>query len=432
MTVPYDFFQFLAKEPLTSRLAESLFNLHAQPPLLNLGLGLALKLERATGWAPERTLLALHLALGVVATLALVALLVRLGVHPWLRRLVMVLVLLDPAFYIFLLLFFYSFHELVLLLLAAVAVQRFLAARQVRFYAAACACLVTLTYTRSLFHFAWTLAILAALALAARPEGLRRPVLGLLAASALLVLAWPVKNLLRFDFFGSSSWQGYNLSQGLIREYPPIWAAFVLKDAPGQAEARERLAQTVPERFRSIPVLAAATKESGSPNWNHYSIILLSRGLEGPVLRRLRENPGLLLAKAAANYRQAVIDPARDPFLHSLEEQAPNPLAWIWLRTHEQGAYLYFGKDPQTGPLPGFAWLLPPALALVLVQIVRRRRSDPAGAGTAAFLLGAILWVLAMVLFVDGREGNRMRFSTQPLLLVSVAWALTRSPRSES
>lgn len=432
MTVPYDFFQFLAKEPLRSRLGESLLNLHSQPPLLNLLLGLALKLERATGWTPERSLLVFHLALGGVATVALWMLLVRLGVNPWLRRLVMILVLLDPAFYIFLLLFFYSFHELVLLLLAAVAVQRFLFTRQVRFYAAACACLVTLTYTRTLFHFVWTLAVLAALALAARPEDFRRPVLGLLAASALLLLAWPAKNLLSFGFFGYSSWQGYNLSQGLVHEYPPIWAAFVIEDKPGREEAREALATTVPERFRSIPVLAEATKESGAPNWNHYSMILLSRGLERPVLRRLREHPSLLLAKAARNYRQAVIDPVRDPFLHTLEEQAPNPLAWIWLRVHEQGVYLYFGKDPQTGPLPGYAWLLPPALIFVAVQVVRRRRSDPAGAGTAALLLCAVVWVLAMVLFVDGREGNRMRFSTQPLLLAAVAWSLTRSPRSET
>jgi hypothetical protein len=63
------------------------------------------------------------------------------------------------------------------------------------------------------------------------------------------------------------------------------------------------------------------------------------------------------------------------------------------------------------------------------VQIVRRRKTYPVGAGTAAFLLFAVLWVLAMVLLVEGSEGNRIRFSTQPLLLVAVAWSLTR--RSE-
>jgi hypothetical protein len=426
MEIPYQFFQFLAREPLATRLGESLFNLHGQPPLLNLLLGLALKLERATGWAPERTLLALHLALGAAVAVALGTLLVRLGVSRWLRRLVLVLVLLSPAFYIFLFRYFYSFHELVLLVLAAVAVERFLASRRARYYAAVCACLVTLTYTRALFHFGWTLAVLLALALAVRPAGSGRPVFAALAASAVLLLAWPVKNQLRFGVFGYSSWQGYNLSQGLIRTYPPIWSAFALGEMAGQEEARATLARTVPERFRSIPVLADAMKAPGSPNWNHYSIIPLSRGLGRSVLRRLREHPELLLAKAARNYRQAVIDPSRDPFYRRLEEQAPTPLAWIWLRLHEQAAYLYFGDDPQRGPPPGFAYLLPPALGLVAVQILRRRKTDPAGAGTAAFLLFSVVWVLAMVLVVEGSEGNRIRFSTQPLLLVAVAWSLTR------
>jgi hypothetical protein len=429
MEVPYQFFQFLAKEPLTSRLAESLFNLHGQPPLLNLLLGLALKLERAMGWPPERSLLALHLALGAVVAMALGALLVRLGVSRWLRRLVLALVLLSPAFYIFLFRYFYSFHELVLLVLAAAAVERFLATRRTRYYFAVCALLVTLTYTRALFHFGWTFAVLLALALAVRREPARSPVLAALAASAVLLLAWPVKNHLRFGVFGYSSWQGYNVSQGFIRTYPPIWKAFALGEMAGQEEARATLARTVPERFRSIPVLAEAMKAPGSPNWNHYSIIPLSRDMGRLVLGRLREHPELLVAKAARNYRQAVIDPGRDPFYKRLEEQAPTPLAWIWLRLHEQAAYLYFGEDPQSGPLPGFAYLLPPALALVGVQIVRRRKTYPVGAGTAAFLLFAVLWVLAMVLLVEGSEGNRIRFSTQPLLLVAVAWSLTR--RSE-
>src|SRR4051794_628475 len=103
MQVSYEYFQLLAREPLTTRLAESLFNLHAQPPLLNLLLGLALKLERATGLAPERSLLALHLALGAAATVGLHLLLVRLGVTPWLRRMVLAVILLDPAFYSFVL-----------------------------------------------------------------------------------------------------------------------------------------------------------------------------------------------------------------------------------------------------------------------------------------------------------------------------------------
>jgi len=429
MQVSYELFQLLAREPLTARLGESLFNLHAQPPLLNLLLGLALKLERATGCPPERSLLALQLALGAVATVALYVLLMRLGVSPWLRRAVLVLVLLDPALYSFVLDFFYPLHELVLLILAGVAVERFLATRRPGCYAAACACLVALTYTRALFHVVWTLAVLLALALAVRP---RRPVLGILAVSALLVLAWPVKNLVRFGVFGFSSWQGYNLSQGLVDRYPPIWDAFVFGSLPGQERARELLARGVPERFRAIPVLAEPTKAPGVPNWNHVAIIPLSRRLEELVLARLREHPGLLIAKAKENYRQAIIDPARNPWAAPLDWRARTRLAWIWLRVYESTVFLYSGDDPQQGRLPGFAWVLPPALLLAVVQTLRRRKADPAGAGTVGFLLAAVLWVLAMVLLVDGREGNRIRFSTQPLLYVAVAWSFSRTAANSS
>src|SRR5438105_5510346 len=136
MQVSYEYFQLLAREPLTTRLAESLFNLHAHPPLLNLLLGLALKLERATGLAPERSLLAFHLALGGAITAGLYILLVRLAVAPWLRRLVLAVVLLDPAFYSFVLDFFYPLHELFLLTCAALAVERFLVTRRPGFYVA--------------------------------------------------------------------------------------------------------------------------------------------------------------------------------------------------------------------------------------------------------------------------------------------------------
>ena len=42
VTVPWDYFQFLPQRELIDNLAESLYSLHAQPPLMNLELGLSL------------------------------------------------------------------------------------------------------------------------------------------------------------------------------------------------------------------------------------------------------------------------------------------------------------------------------------------------------------------------------------------------------
>lgn len=64
MVVPSALLQLLAQEHLRERLLEPLLYLHSQPPLFNLLLGLALKLEQAVALPAATTLLALHLAFG--------------------------------------------------------------------------------------------------------------------------------------------------------------------------------------------------------------------------------------------------------------------------------------------------------------------------------------------------------------------------------
>jgi|CXWL01.1.fsa_nt_gi hypothetical protein len=425
MEVHQEYWQLLASGPLTDRLAESLANLHGQPPLLNLVYGLALKLERGSGCPVAASLGLLQIATGAVAILALRALLLGLAVARWLRRLVLALVVLDPALYQFVLDFFYPIYELALLALAAVAVHRYLVTRRAQAFAAACALLTALALTRALFHFAWVLVVLIALALGSqRPRAART--LATLAVAGVALLAWPVKNYLRFGFFGMSSWQGYNLSQGFVGSYPPIWVAFVDGSLANQEAARQAITAQVPERWRTIPVLSDVLKSPGVPNWNHVTIISLARDLERRVLAHIWEHPSILAAKAIRNYRQATIFPGRHPWAAELDWRAHTPLAQRWLELYEQAVFLYAGDNPQEGPLPGFAWILPVALTVVGAQIIRRWRREPAASRTAAYLLAAVLWVLLMILLVDGREGGRMRFSSQPLLYVALAWSLGR------
>ena len=52
LAIPYHYYQLLSADHLSERLLESLLYLHAQPPLLNLALGVALKTSRWLGIAP--------------------------------------------------------------------------------------------------------------------------------------------------------------------------------------------------------------------------------------------------------------------------------------------------------------------------------------------------------------------------------------------
>ena len=75
-----DFWQFVEPDLLRTRLLESLYYLHSQPPLFNLALGVGLKV-----FGSEFGLAAhvVYIVLGVTWTFALFVLLVKVGVPRW-------------------------------------------------------------------------------------------------------------------------------------------------------------------------------------------------------------------------------------------------------------------------------------------------------------------------------------------------------------
>ena len=399
MWVPWDFVNLLPRQLLAGRLAESLWNLHSQPPLLNLLLGGALALERAGGAAVETSLFALQALIGGVVVAATACLLLRLRLRPWLRAAVMALLLLDPGFYLYITLFFTPLYELLWLSLAALAAHRFAGRPGAWTFAGCCAPVAALAYSRALFHPLWALAALAALVAVAAGAGptvtpaARRRIAGVLALTAALLAAWPLKNALRFGVWGCSSWQGFNLSRGLGIAPPPEWALFSWERLPGADAARAGALALVPERFRGIPALTLPTKDDGSPNWNHYAMIGLSAELGRRALAVIAHQPRRVAVKALHNYFSFCRSPVKADGAAALRR-------------------LLF-----TACFPLFC-------AAAAWRIWRLRAADRPAAIALAFQLGAVLWVLAMALFVDGEEAQRLRFSTQLALWIGAAAAL--------
>jgi hypothetical protein len=425
MAVPYFYFQLLSRELLSQRLGESLWNLHAQPPVVDLLLGAALKLARTTGAPVETLLLVLHAVLGGVIVLATLSLLRRLGLRLALRCVVMLLLLLDPDFYIFLGIFSYTFYELLLLTLAALAAHRFATRPTPQAYAACCLPIVLLVYTRALFHPLWALAALAGLAAGARAgqPAARRQVAAAFALSVLVLLAWPLKNGLRFGVWSYSSWQGFNLSRGLGIDPPAGWI-FSMQASPAELADRAVADRRVPAAMRQIPVLTQARKQDGSLNWNHYAIIGMSAEMGRQALATWVHDPARVAGKAMRNYLVFTTYPGRNPYSGRLDWRTRQPVAVAWLAAYEWLSLAAPIRLAGTSPTPLFAFVFP----ILTVAGVRRawtlRTSDRPAALTLAVLLGSALWVLAAVLLVDGEEGNRMRFSTQPALWVGAAAAL--------
>jgi hypothetical protein len=69
----------------------------------------------------------------------------------------------------------------------------------------------------------------------------------------------------------------------------------------------------------------------------------------------------------------------------------------------------------------GFAILFPILMAATGIALWRRRPWGPEER-TVAVMFFTVLWVLALVVFVDGPEGNRVRFSTEPYLFLMAGW----------
>jgi hypothetical protein len=353
--------------------------------------------------------------------------------RPWMRRAVLLLFVANPYLQASVHYVFYTPWELLFLLGSALLAFRFLAAPSTARLAAAVAPALLLVHARSLFHPLWLALLVTLLVVLARPPLPRRASLAVAGVTLLLVAAWPLKNLARFGFLGFSSWSGLSIARGvptgeplLPSGYPARLGAFARASGeppdPRAVAAAQRL---VPPEFRGRPALAAVTKPDGSPNWNHYAMIPLSRELGEAALRQYREDPSLLLLKAADFYLNGyALYEGRWPYQTGFSTEMTTLLPWA--RAYELLVFQPFRDyDPaRTRATTGFALAFPLVMIATLVVLWRRRRSWSAADRTVVVMLLSIAWVLALILFVDGPEGNRVRFSTEPFLFLTVGWLL--------
>ena len=429
-----DLWQLLPWPPLFEDLGTALLDLHSQPPFLNLLFGLALKVAVGTGVMLETVLQPIYFAIGAVTVSVITAAAARTIARTWVRRAMLSLIVLNPYFYAVHHYLFYTAWEVLFLALIVFLSLRYFDHPSAGRLAAVLSPAVLLVYTRSLFHPLWFLLFLAMLLILILPRTAAgwRPLAIVGVVALLLVAAWPLKNLVRFGFFGLSSWSGLSVARGLPTGepllpsgYPSRLAAFARSSTEPLEPAIAAQAQgLVPPEFQGSPALTMLTKPDGSPNWNHYALIPLSRQLGSAAFEQLRIRPSLLFMKAVDFYLNGyAIYEARWPYHREFSPEMTTGTLWAGL--YEMVVFQRFRPyDPgHTGVTTGFAILFPIALVAAGIALWRRR---PWGAPERAIvvMLFAILWVLALVIFVDGPEGNRVRFSTEPYLFLVAGWLM--------
>jgi hypothetical protein len=427
-----DLWQLLPWPALLNDLWGSLLDLHAQPPILNLLFGLALKAAVGLGTKVETLVQPLYFAVGAVTIITIAQLSKKIVSRPCVRCVVLLLVLFNPYFYAVHHYLFYTAWELLFLSLTAFFSLRWFDRPTVSRFVMVLTPAVLLVNTRSLFHPIWFAHVLFILLVSCQSAVRRgwRSLATVGVIGLLLVSAWPLKNLVRFGFFGLSSWSGLSLARGLPTGesllpsgYPSRLAAFARSSSePVDVTLADRMQRLVPPTFRDSPVLSELTKPDGSPNWNHYALIPLSRDLGIAAREQLLRDPSLLLLKALDFYLNGyAIYEARWPYQHGFAPEMTTGA--LWATAFEFIVFQRFRSyDPgRTMVSTGFAVLFP-IILLGTVVALRRRRPWRNEERAVALMLFTILWVLALVLFVDGPEGNRVRFCTEPYLFLVVGW----------
>jgi hypothetical protein len=438
--------QHLDNELLRTRLLESLWFQHTQPPLFNLLIGLVLKYSPLS--AP-RTFHLLWFLLGA-ALVALVYLVLRgLRVPRTVALVATVVITCSPTVILYENWLSYEYPLTVALTALGLCAIRWAETGRLAWLGGLTVLAAGGVLTRALLHPLWYVGVVVLALAARRPAGRWRPALALTMVPALLIGGVVVKNVVLFDTTLLSSWAGWNLQRVTIDELPEETRSQLIADGTLTPLAErpvflpmdtyEDLMPPCTPAHPDVPVLAEEFKRTGRENFNHECYL--------PVYDEALDNA---VAAARAEPRQTL--------------RAVVGSFQIWGESSSQYAFVYpnrleiDGFDaayrrvvlldvPYDAPVRTDAgWWIPldrpdlrrrlsltivAATSVTVAAGVRggwralRGRASPVDAGLAVIGFTVLAVTLSGNLFEIG-ENNRFRFVVEPLTLAVFVWFLTR------
>ena len=419
--------QYLDSKLLYENLASSLFFLHGQPPLWNAIIGILLKI--ADG---DPSLFCFYyLCFSFLLSLSIAFMIYNLIVALNTIRVAgmtasLFYVLFSSAYYYE----FYIFYQLFTAFLAIGCVQGlawFLGGEhdlsRLSGLIMLLLCLVSLTLTWSLFHPVFALGVNVFLYLRFRftklitekKNAVFFPLL--LFFSTLAVFVVPIKNLMVFDYFGSSTWLGMNLAQAAPRSSDNVW---LLHQCSDFHPANYKEYQTASETVRFGAEYASATMEvfksdGVTPNLNNIGLIPRSRKCAKFALEViLNDIPGYLTGRWDQFLRTSTS--LSDTYFYYPKGLAGTAISQV-MKTRN---FIYIPYQ--------YGYYLGPSIAIGISCLVpfllwKKRKTLPKGTCEVISLgLFEIGFVLSLGLFLNGSEQNRMRFTVEPLMIFVVAY----------
>jgi hypothetical protein len=415
---------------LENQLAESLWNLHSQPPLFNLLHGLVLKSfvslpHRIWAWQ------ALQLVFGLVMVVSLYGAMMRLGIHRVLAAILTAIFCCSPSSV--------ALFSLVTFLRSpgSLALWAFGLA------------IAALCLTRSAYHLLWLCSVAAVVCFFSLRAGSFLPrVAVVMLVSVMMVGALYVKNLQVFHFFGASSWMGMNLAT----------MTHTNLDTNVRAELRRSgkvsdliltdpfvALSNYPADFRShVPSNVAALDQEvrfdNSPNFNHRDFLPISRQYGADAVEVIRQQPmhyakAVLrnvvtwLFRSSADYPLIAGNVQKmrdwDAIYSFLVLGQPGSLNRIFSERSvgDDGAepLKHLSLEAAVARKAGEACLLLAAMLVTLAAFCARRMWSPKSEQERCLYWVAgltLLYITTVTIFANFGEAQRMRFEIEPLLTI--------------
>lgn len=428
----HEFWQYLDPDLLKHHLLQSVWYLHAQPPLYNLLLGVDLKVFGSLYGGAAHVL---QICLGIGIALSLYALTVALGVPRWWAAGVSALFAVSPAMIVYENWLFYEYTVAALLLFSALAFlaleRRPSAWRSFVLFGL----LVTICLIRASFQIVLPLAVLVFVLWLFRSH---RREIALGALVPILVLAGvSVKNWALFGTPSTSSWAGMNLMQidqqgfrageeGDLQQQGvvgPISAIEVFQPLSAYTSV-----VPLSDRYASIPALHDQVKPSGAgANFNNITYVKISNKYMHDWVQILLHRPSVYVRGIWQGMHKASW-PSTDYYFFVQNRKKIEP----WVRGFDavvlwQPRVTWANNAPQ-GTAYGIVFFYLCALIFGAVEtwrVLRRR-------GSAAIAFMWILLAYATVAMTLGEvaENQRIRFVSDPIVTIFVAVLAARLVRA--
>jgi hypothetical protein len=432
-TPPRYYYQFIDPLHLKTRLFESIWYLHSQPPLFNFITGLLYQ-----RFSPQSIIFQwLFLLLGLVFSLILYWLGLRLRLKPWVSACLVVWFMVSPATALYENLYFYTYPVAFILVLSALTLSKFLETENFWWGLGFFSLIASLCLIWAIFHLFWMMAVIFLVAVFYRNW---RKLATVSLVPLLLVTGWYAKNLLLFGTFAASSWVGMNLSH--VTFLSPLTSQSVRDQLLKQGELSS---YPVTEAFRpvenydgliplpspsGIPVLDESLKSTEAVNFNHSFYVELSKKMYGDAIHFMRVYPDLYLASVKQGF--SIYFHSSSDYLLLKDKPTPQLESW-WDRIFYGQISGYNGDYSnrwKSNPIYVGWWLVIAYVAATISGIklvITHDRSDRVFLAVVAFMTFTIIYFTLMANFLDLGENNRFRFTLDPLVLLLFGMLLQNS-----